>query len=119
MPAPPAMLPLFWGSGRGRGRRDMRWHRRMSFLSRCTAALEWSLGEEVLEPGLTEKCTSPMWRASAWARACGGGERENKTGSERQPRSSQVSNQAFPNSAMPWHIYTHINDKTTYTPLDY
>lgn len=78
MPAPAPTLPPFWGSGRGRGRRDIRWHRRMSFLSRCTAALEWSLGEEVLEPGLTEKCTSPMWRASAWARACGGGEEEEK-----------------------------------------
>lgn len=70
-PVPPP-TPLFWGSGRGRGRRDIRWHRRMSFLSRCTAALEWSLGEDVLEPGLTEKCTSPICRASAWARACSG-----------------------------------------------
>lgn len=60
-----------WGSGRGRGRRDMRWQRRMSFLSRCTAALECSLGEEALALGLTEKCTSLMRRASAWARACG------------------------------------------------
>lgn len=59
------------GSGRGKGRRDMRWQRRMSFLSRCTAALECSLGEEALALGLTEKCTSLMRRASAWARACG------------------------------------------------
>lgn len=43
----------------------------MSFLSRCTAALECSLGEEALALGLTEKCTSLMRRASAWARACG------------------------------------------------
>lgn len=59
------------GSGRGSGRRDMRWQRRISFLSRCTAALECSLGEEALALGLTEKCTSLMRRASAWARAWG------------------------------------------------
>lgn len=32
------------GSGRGKGRRDMRWQRWMSFLSLCEAAKEWSLG---------------------------------------------------------------------------
>lgn len=32
------------GSGRGKGRRDMRWQRWMSFLSLCEAARECNLG---------------------------------------------------------------------------
>lgn len=32
------------GSGRGKGRRDMRWQRWMSFLSLCEAAKECNLG---------------------------------------------------------------------------
>lgn len=37
------------GSGRGRGRRDMRWQRRMSFFSLWEAAREWSFGEGAAE----------------------------------------------------------------------
>lgn len=57
------------GSGRGRGRRDMLWQRRMSFFNRCTAALECNLAEP-LEPGLTPKWRSFIRSASAWALAC-------------------------------------------------
>lgn len=100
---PPAE-PEASGSGRGSGRRDIRWQRRISFFSLWEAAPEWSLGvgaeeEEEVEDddmdgegaeeveGLAEEPVD--WRrrtsgtllgprvSAAWARAWGGQESRN------------------------------------------